>query len=135
MFSLNGKVALITGGASGIGLATAKRFQAAGATVAIADLQDASEIATQHGFTYVPIDVNDGDSVQAALAQTVAALGKIDLLVNNAGHGGEDGVSIQDSDDALVRRVFEINTMRVYFGLKYGPQYMNDGGAIVNTAS
>ena len=135
MFSLNNKVALITGGASGIGLATAKRFKAAGATVAIADLQDASAIAGEHGFTYIAIDVSDGDSVQAALADTVEALGKIDILVNNAGHGGEDGVTIEDSEDTLVRRVFEINTMGVYFGLKYGPRYMNDGGAIINTAS
>lgn len=136
MFSLVDKVALVTGGASGIGLEIARRFAAAGAAVAIADLQDGSQVAEQHGFLFVSMDVADGGSVQAGLAAVVASVGKkLDILINNAGIGGEDGVTIEDSDDALTRKLFEINTLGVNNGLKYGPRYMNDGGAIVNTAS
>jgi NAD(P)-dependent dehydrogenase (short-subunit alcohol dehydrogenase family) len=135
MFSLANKVALVTGGASGIGLEIAKRFAAAGAAVAIADLQDGTEVAQQHGFLFVSMDVADGVSVQAGLEAVVDGLGKLDILINNAGIGGEDGVTIEDSDDALTRKLFEINALGVNNGLKYGPRCMNDGGAIVNTAS
>ena len=135
MFALDKKIALVTGGGSGIGLAVAERLKAAGARVAIADLQDCSELASARGFLPVQVDVSDGDSVAACLASVVDQLGPIDILVNNAGLGGEDGVDIVDCDDALTRRLFEVNTMGVYFGLKHGPRHMSDGGAIVNTAS
>lgn len=135
MFSLNNKVALVTGGASGIGLEVAKRFKAAGAQVAIADLSDTEGVAAAEGFLFVTMDVADAEAVQAGIASVVAKLGILDILVNNAGIGGEDGVTIEDCDAELTRCLFEINTMGVLNGLKYGPAQMNDGGAIVNTAS
>lgn len=134
-FDLSGKLTFITGGASGIGLAIARRFCAAGARVVIADLQDGTEIAQELGARYQPLDVSDGEAVAQALADTAATDGKIDILVNNAGINGADGVNIQECDDALSKKLFEVNTFGVYYGLKYGPRNMNDGGSIINTAS
>ncbi|NCF20934.1 MAG: SDR family oxidoreductase, partial [Haliea sp.] len=69
------------------------------------------------------------------LADVVASEGNIDILVNNAGINGADGINLEDCDDDLSKKLFEVNTFGVYYGLKYGPQYMNDGGSIINTAS
>lgn len=134
-FDLSGKLTFITGGASGIGLAIARRFCAAGARVVIADLQDGTEIAQELGARYQALDVSDGEAVAQVLADTAASDGKIDILVNNAGINGADGVNIQECDDALSKNLFEVNTFGVYYGLKYGPRHMNDGGSIINTAS
>ena len=101
----------------------------------IADLQDGTEIAQELGARYQPLDVSDGEAVAQALADTAATDGKIDILVNNAGINGADGVNIQECDDALSKKLFEVNTFGVYYGLKYGPRHMNDGGSIINTAS
>ena len=134
-FDLSGKHAFITGGASGIGLLVARPFSQAGARVVIADLQDGKAVAEELGGRFVHLDVSDGDAVQKALQDTSERDGKLDILVNNAGINGADGVTIEDSDDDLTRKLLEVNTLGVYFGLKYGPRVMNDGGAIINTAS
>ena len=134
-FDLNEKVAVITGGASGIGLAVAQRFSAAGASVVIADLQDGGDVANEIDARYQRLDVSDGKAVLEALDAIATEVGKIDVLVNNAGINGADGMYIEDCDDALTRKLFEVNTLGVYFGLKYGPRHMNDGGSIINTAS
>ncbi|MEH6517453.1 MAG: SDR family oxidoreductase [Halioglobus sp.] len=134
-FSLQNKNAFITGGASGIGLEIAKRFRLAGANVVIADLQDGSEVAREIGAYYLQLDVSKSEQVKTILAAAVDTIGLLDILINNAGINGKDGVSIEDSDEALTEKLFEINTMGVYFGLKHGPKFMNDGGAIINTAS
>ena len=134
-FDLTDKVAFITGGASGIGLAVARRFCSAGARVVIADRQDGQEIAQQTGARYQALDVSDGEAMNRALEMTVAQEGKIDILVNNAGINGADGMLLEECDDDLTRKLFEVNTFGVYYGLKYGPRHMNDGGSIINTAS
>jgi NAD(P)-dependent dehydrogenase (short-subunit alcohol dehydrogenase family) len=134
-FDLTGKVAFITGGASGIGLAVARRFTRAGARVVIADLQDGADVAAELGARYTSLDVSDGEAVSAALAEAAATDGKLDILVNNAGINGADGIRLEHCDDELTRRLFEVNTLGVYFGLKHGPRHMNDGGSIINTAS
>ena len=134
-FSLDGKNSFITGGASGIGLAVAKRFRAANANVVIADRQDGSEIAREIGAHYLPLDVSDSAQLEATLKAAVELLGKLDVLINNAGINGADGVSIEDSDEALTKKLLEVNTLGVFYGLKYGPRHMNDGGCIINTAS
>ena len=134
-FSLQDKHAFITGGASGIGLEVAKRFVAAGARVIIADRQDGSTTAKELGARYLPLDVSAPEAVAAALAHAEELGGKLDILVNNAGINGADGDTIEDSDLELTRKLFEVNTMGVYLGLKYGPAHMNDGGSIINTAS
>ena len=134
-FDLTGKVAVITGGASGIGLSVARRFHGAGASVVIADLQDGEDLATEINGRYLCLDVSDGEAVRGAMETVDTEIGKIDILVNNAGINGADGMYIEHCDDALTRKLFEVNTLGVYFGLKYGPRHMNDGGSIINTAS
>lgn len=134
-FSLQGKNVFITGGASGIGLEVVKRFRTAGANVVIADRQDGADIAGEIGAHYVPLDVSDSMQVKARLAEAAQLLGKLDVLINNAGINGADGVRIVDSDEALTSKLFEVNTFGVYHGLKHGPQYLNDGGSIINTVS
>lgn len=134
-FDLTGKVAFITGGASGIGLSVAQRFSRAGARIVIADLADGTEAAAQLEGRYCALDVSDAGNVKEALQETADREGSIDILVNNAGINGADGVYFENCDDALTRKLFEVNTYGVYYGLKHGPGYMNDGGSIVNTAS
>src|SRR5436190_16604385 len=93
LLSLAGRVALVTGGARGIGLATARRLAEAGAAVAVADHDKAAaekaaaEIAEVHGTMAigVELDVSDTASVEAAFARTTAELSGLDILVNNAG--------------------------------------------------
>ena len=79
-FDLSDKLTFITGGASGIGLAIARRFCTAGARVVIADLQDGTELARELGGAYLRLDVSDGEAVAQALADTAATDGKIDIL-------------------------------------------------------
>ena len=93
LFSLQGRTALVTGGARGIGLACARRLAEAGAAVAVADLdkaaaeQAAAEIAAAHGVAAigVELDVADSGSVEAAFTRTAGELSGLDILVNNAG--------------------------------------------------
>lgn len=134
-FSLQAKNTFITGGASGIGLEIAKRFRLAGAQVVIADLQDGHSVAEEIGAHFLCLDVSDSAAVKDAFASAVKLLGKLDVVINNAGIGGKDGVSIEDSDEALTRKLLEVNTLGVYHGLKHAPAHMNDGGSIINTAS
>jgi len=134
-FSLQNKRALITGGASGIGLATAARFREAGASVIIADICDGEDVAAAIGAAFVLLDVSDSGSVNALFTKLAADDQLLDIVINNAGLSGEDGVAIVDSDEALTHRLFAVNTMGVYYGLKFAPQAMVDGGSIINTAS
>jgi NAD(P)-dependent dehydrogenase (short-subunit alcohol dehydrogenase family) len=134
-FSLQGKNSFITGGASGIGLEVARRFRQAGADVVIADRQDGARVASDMGASFLSLDVSDSLAVRDALDKVTRETGRLDVLVNNAGINGADGVSIEESDEALTLKLFEVNTLGVYHGLKHGPGFINDGGSIINTAS
>ena len=134
MFSLEGKTAFITGGASGIGLAVAKLMAAHGARVVIADRTDGEEEAAGFGGYYVAIDVSSEDSVARALDQAVGRVGRLDIVVNNAGVG-DVGPDIVDTDQDLIELVTRVNHFGVLYGLKHAPALMNDGGAIINTSS
>ncbi len=133
-FSLEGQVAVVTGGTSGIGLKTAERFIGAGAKVVISGRKDGTEIADGIGATFVQCDVSDPESVQNMMKEAVKTYGKIDIIVNNAGANfGYD--TLMDTDLVNFDKNFAINTKGVVHGIKFGVPNMNDGGRIVNVAS
>jgi 3alpha(or 20beta)-hydroxysteroid dehydrogenase len=134
MFSIEGKVAVITGAASGIGLATARRFAAAGAWVVLADVNEASHIAAQIGGDFVRTDVSREEEVEALMQRAAKALGRIDVVINNAGIGTDTKVLVSASASDF-ERAFQVNTMGVVFGIKHAVPHMINGGSIINTAS
>jgi len=134
MFSLENKTAFITGGTSGIGLATAKRFAEAGAEVAIVGRRDGETIAKSFGGLFIRADVASEEQLQSAFEKAEKGLGKLDVVMNNAGVDNT-GPTIDAADAEEFQRVIDINLKAVYNGLRYGPPHMNDGGTIINTAS
>ncbi|MEW6441585.1 MAG: SDR family oxidoreductase [bacterium] len=133
MFSLKDKVAVITGGASGIGKATALRFAKAGAAVVLADVQDGREVAKEAGGLFVKTDVSQEPQVQDLLETALSRYGKLDILVNNAGIG--EGGEIREITEAQFDRIFRVNTKGVLWGLKHAASRIADGGSIINTSS
>jgi NAD(P)-dependent dehydrogenase (short-subunit alcohol dehydrogenase family) len=136
MFSLQDRNAFITGGASGIGLAVARRYAEAGANVVIADLQDGSRQADGIGAHYMELDVSDSKAVRAALEKAAEINGKLHVLVNNAGiTAKENWLPIEQGTQDNLELIFAVNTYGVFYGLKHGPDAMHDGGSIINTSS
>jgi 3alpha(or 20beta)-hydroxysteroid dehydrogenase len=136
MFSLEGKIAVVTGGASGIGLATVKRFAEAGAKVAIADISDAAALAREVDGLFIKTDVTQEEQVEALMKKTAETYGHIDIVINNAGGGegsGPNFIPYLPAEDFEVG--YRLNLMGVVFGIKHSVDYMADGGSIVNTAS
>jgi 3alpha(or 20beta)-hydroxysteroid dehydrogenase len=133
MFSLEDKVAVITGGASGIGKASALRFSQAGAKVVLGDIQDGAEAAERAGGTFVRTDVSKEWEVKALIEAAVETHGRLDILVNNAGIG--EGNEIKDVSEAELDRIFNVNTKGVLWGMKHAVPHISDGGSIINTAS
>jgi 3alpha(or 20beta)-hydroxysteroid dehydrogenase len=133
VFSLQDRVAVITGGASGIGFATARRFVAAGATVVVVDRDDARAVAAEIDATAVRVDVTDGDALGAALDSVAAEHERIDVLVNNAGIFIEGLIDDTSADDLL--KAFEVNTLGVLHGIRHATTHMQPGASIINTAS
>ena len=134
MFSLENKVAVITGGAGGIGGATVRRFAQAGAKVVVADVSDASELAEEVGGIFVQTDVSDEEQVKALMDRAVAEYGRLDVAINNAGKGTGGGPIRNLSPDAI-RRSFDTNALGAAWGIKHAASHMEEGGAIINTAS
>ncbi|MDW3179801.1 MAG: SDR family NAD(P)-dependent oxidoreductase [Acidimicrobiia bacterium] len=134
MFMLTGKVAVITGGASGIGLATAERFVQAGATVVLADIADGAAIAAELGGTFHRTNVAEEADVSSLIDHAVDVHGGVDIMVNNAGILGPGRGVLTDSL-AEIREVIDVNLFGVIHGTKYAAQVMTRGGSIVNTAS
>lgn len=133
MFSLEGKVTVVTGGASGIGRATAERFAHAGAQVVIGDRNDASAIAAELGALAVQADISIEDDVARLMRTASKRFGRIDVAINNAGVGTTEWLP-EITDDALDRNL-EVNFKGVVWGIKHAPRFMKDGGSIINTAS
>ncbi|CAJ1884189.1 unnamed protein product [Sphenostylis stenocarpa] len=139
---LEGKVALITGGASGIGEATAKLFLRHGAKVLIADIQDNLGHSLCHSLnsnniSYVHCDVTNLSDVQAAVNASVTRYGKLDILFSNAGIGGRLESSIMALDPADLKRVFEVNVFGAFYTAKHAAEVMvpRKRGSIVFTCS
>ena len=112
--SISGLRVLVTGGASGIGLATALEFAAHGADVVVLDLAPAIEAGVPAGLTGVAADVSNELQVDAAISRAAELLGGLDVVVNNAGIGAQGTVADNDLDEW--RRVFDVNvfgTVRV----------------------
>ncbi|MGY0489186.1 SDR family NAD(P)-dependent oxidoreductase [Streptomyces sp. WG-D5] len=139
-----GKTALVTGSASGIGLATARRLGRGGANVVIADYNEkgaeaAAETLTSEGLkaAAVALDVTDPASVEAAVRFTVDTFGGLDLAVNNAGIGGASAPT-GEYDIDVYNRVVRTNLDGVFYSMRYelpAIQAAGKGGAIVNVAS
>jgi NAD(P)-dependent dehydrogenase (short-subunit alcohol dehydrogenase family) len=140
---LDGKVAVVTGGCSGIGLATVNRFVEEGARVVIGDIDDqrGHELVGQLGgediATYLHVDVTSKEEVDALFAKAKDTWGSVDLAFNNAGISPPDDDSILDTELDAWRRVQEVNLTSVYLSCKAALPYMLEqkSGSIINTAS
>ena len=139
MDRLTDRVALITGGASGIGLATARRFASEGATVVIADMNDQAgkSAAAEVGGSYIRVDVTSRTDNEGMYEETVDAYGHIDIAFHNAGISPPDDDSILETEPDAWQRVQEVNLTSVYLGCKAVIPYMQrqGKGSIINTAS
>lgn len=135
---LTGKVAVITGGASGIGEATARLFASEGARVLIADRNAARgpEVASEIGARFIETDVRSGEDVQAMFAAADEAWGRIDVIYNNAGVGPPEG-NVRECDEKTFDLVYDVNIRGVWLGMKYGIPHLEraGGGSIIATAS
>jgi NAD(P)-dependent dehydrogenase (short-subunit alcohol dehydrogenase family) len=133
----DGRVALVTGGASGIGRATAVRLASDGAAVAVIDRDGAAArtVADEIGGHAFEVDVRDGDAVRAAVDATAAALGAVTILVNNAGVG--DLRPLHTVDERLWHRLLDVNLTGTYHAMAAViPGMLAAGtGSIVNNAS
>ena len=140
---LEGKVALITGGARGMGAAEAKLFSREGAKVVIADVledegrQTEAEINETGGDAiFVRLDVTQQSEWDAAISRTIEQFGRLDIVVNNAGIAYRN--SIEDTTVEAWDRVMDINAKGVFFGTKAAIAQMKaqgTGGSIVNISS
>jgi NAD(P)-dependent dehydrogenase (short-subunit alcohol dehydrogenase family) len=135
---LKGKVAVVTGGASGIGYGVVKRFVEEGAHVAIFDIANAQRAASELGAaTSFEMDVSDADAWQKGLQQVVDRFGSLQILVNNAAIPGplETPVAEYAPDDFV--RVLQVNVVGPFLGHRFGIPHMlrSGGGAIVNISA
>ncbi len=140
---IEGKVAVVTGGCSGIGLATVQRFVEEGARVIIGDIDDerghalVGQLGGEGLATYVHVDVTSKDEVDALFATAKDAYGSLDIAFNNAGISPPDDDSILDTELDAWRRVQEVNLTSVYLCSKAALTHMvaQGSGSIINTAS
>lgn len=139
----NGKVAIITGAASGIGRATAQRLSMEGACVALVDRNQeglaavADALPDQSKVWHRALDISNEAEVEQCVADVLSRFGRIDVLCNNAGIAGGDYSAITETDVAVWQQIMMVNVMGAVHFIKYAARPMRDqrSGAIVNTAS
>jgi NAD(P)-dependent dehydrogenase (short-subunit alcohol dehydrogenase family) len=144
MDSFRDKVVLVTGGSSGIGVASALRFARDGANIAVGarhaeqgdDVVRRIEAAGGRGL-FIPTDVRKRADIEALVAATVARFGRLDYAINNAGVTGPIRVALADIDEDAWDDTMAVNLKGVFLSMKYEIPAMlkNGGGAIVNVAS
>ena len=140
MGRIEGKVAVITGGASGIGEASVRRFCEEGARVVIADIQEdkGKALAEELGpvARFARVDVTEEDEIAAAIALAVQDFGRLDVMYNNAGVVGALGSLLETSADQW-RKTIDILLNAVFFGIKQAALVMvpQGSGVILSTAS
>ncbi|KAK9175489.1 hypothetical protein WN944_027496 [Citrus x changshan-huyou] len=144
---LQGKVALITGGARGIGEGTARLFSKHGAKVLIADIKDdlgesvcqdiGSSPSSTNGCSYVHCDVTKEKDIENAVNTAVSQYGKLDIMFNNAGTVDEAKPNILDNDQAEFERILSVNLVGAFLGTKHAARVMKPAGrgSIISTAS
>jgi NAD(P)-dependent dehydrogenase (short-subunit alcohol dehydrogenase family) len=139
---LKGKVAIITGGASGIGRATASLFALEGALISIVDINEklgklaVKEVEAADGKAiFIPCDVTQAEDCQRAVEATVAAFGGLDILFNNAGIVRR--ANVLTTTEAEWDRVMDVNVKSIFLMSKYAIPHMKNrgGGVIINTSS
>ena len=135
---LEGKRALITGAARGLGFAIAEKFVERGARVALADLDgpaaESASTALAGDTIAITADVTKPADVQRAIATTVEAFGGLDVMVNNAGI--EIGKPLPETGDDEFAQLMAINVNGVFYGIKYSiPELAQTGGSIINMSS
>ncbi|KAK9079217.1 hypothetical protein SSX86_000887 [Deinandra increscens subsp. villosa] len=143
--SLEGKVAIVTGGASGFGESTVRLFAKHGAKVLIADIQDeqglslCKDLASESGndVIYVHCDVTQDSDVKNAVDTAVSVFGKLDVMFNNAGIPGSLDFTILDSENENFKRVFDVNVFGSFLGAKHAARVMIPAkrGVILFTSS
>src|SRR4051812_14098780 len=133
VWDLNGRTALVTGGARGLGQAMAEALARAGAAVMIADVLDelgaeTAQLIAKDGATaaFTRLDVTDEASWETAVSETVDELGGLDILVNNA--GVEITSLVVDLDPGDLRRMLDVNVVGSALGMKHGLRAMRPGG-------
>ncbi|CAI0391587.1 unnamed protein product [Linum tenue] len=119
---LEGKVAIITGGASGIGESTARLFVHHGAKVLIADVQD--KLGQSLIVSFVHCNVTSDSDLENAVDTAVSRYGQLDIMYNNAGIGGNLDTTILNSDNADFKKVLEINLFGSFLGAKHAARVM-----------
>ena len=138
---LEGKVALITGGGSGMGKVASELFASEGASVVITDVNDEAGVATATGIGerahYVHADVSREADAESMVSAAVDRFGRLDVLYNNAGIMPLDDGSVTDADGSIWDTVLAVNVKGVMFGCKFGIPAMVEtgGGSIINVAS
>jgi NAD(P)-dependent dehydrogenase (short-subunit alcohol dehydrogenase family) len=148
MARLAGKVAFVTGGGDGIGRATAERFAAEGAKVVIAEInaangeaaaQSARALAKESGgdARFVPCDVSDRASVEAAIAATIERYGRLDVLHNNAGGSTPQDGPVTEVSEQEFWRTIKVDLFGTFICSKLGIPHMikSGGGSIINMSS
>jgi NAD(P)-dependent dehydrogenase (short-subunit alcohol dehydrogenase family) len=140
---LDDRVALVTGGDSGIGRAVCLAFAREGATVAISylenhdDARETQRIVQRAGRSALTIaaDIGEEAECRAVVERTVEEFGRVDILVNNAAYRAEAALRFEDLDPQRIERTFRTNVLAMFHLVRHALPYMREGSVVINVAS